>query len=119
VLRTYGFDYDLAGNLTTQTSAEGHITRRTFDAADQLTQLIEPVSATKSITTSFGYDAAGERTRTTDGRGNSFLATYNTLGQVESRIEPATGPTPPWPTGPGPPATTPQATQSASCSPAG
>ena len=51
---------------------------------------MEPVSATKNISTSFGYNAAGERTRTTDGRGNSVLATYNTLGQVESRIEPST-----------------------------
>ncbi|MEV6982580.1 LamG-like jellyroll fold domain-containing protein, partial [Sphaerisporangium sp. NPDC051017] len=90
VLRTYGFESDAAGNLVGQTSPEGHLTRRTYDAADRLTQLVEPVSATKSITTSFGYNAAGERTRTTDGRGNATLATYNTLGRVETRVEPAT-----------------------------
>ncbi|MEU8266856.1 LamG-like jellyroll fold domain-containing protein [Sphaerisporangium sp. NPDC049002] len=90
LLRTYGFEYDDASNLTAQTSPEGHVTRRSYDAADQLTKLVEPVSATKTITTAFGYDAAGQRTRTTDGRGNAFLATYNSLGMVEARIEPAT-----------------------------
>ncbi|MEV6983251.1 LamG-like jellyroll fold domain-containing protein [Sphaerisporangium sp. NPDC051017] len=90
VSRTYGFDHDGVGNLITETSPEGHVTRRSFDGANQLTQLIEPVSATKSITTSFGYDAEGQLTRTTDGRGNSFLATYNTMGLLESRIEPST-----------------------------
>ncbi|WP_181871399.1 LamG-like jellyroll fold domain-containing protein [Sphaerisporangium album] len=90
VLRTYGFESDAAGNLVGQTSPEGHLTRRTYDAADRLTQLVEPVSATTSITTSFGYNAAGERTRTTDGRGNATLVTYNSLGLVETRVEPAT-----------------------------
>ncbi|GII85544.1 hypothetical protein Ssi03_35340 [Sphaerisporangium siamense] len=90
VLRTYGFAYDADGNPTGQTSPEGHVTSRAFDAGGRLTQLVETVSAAKSITTTFGYNAAGERTRTTDGRGNSTIATFNTLGLVESRIEPAT-----------------------------
>ncbi|MEV7968783.1 LamG-like jellyroll fold domain-containing protein [Sphaerisporangium sp. NPDC088356] len=90
VLRTYGFDYDAADNAIAETSPEGHVIRRSFDAADRVTQLVEPVSASKTITTSFGYDAAGQRTRTTDGRGNAFIATYNSLGLVESRIDPAT-----------------------------
>ncbi|WP_344953926.1 hypothetical protein, partial [Sphaerisporangium flaviroseum] len=90
VLRTYGFEYDDASNLIGQTSPEGHVTRRSYDATDQLTKLVEPVSATKTITTTFGYNAAGNQTRTTDGRGNAFLTTYNSLGRVESRIEPST-----------------------------
>ncbi|MGJ6967826.1 LamG-like jellyroll fold domain-containing protein [Streptosporangium sp. G11] len=88
--RTFGFGYDLDGNPTTITSGEGRITRRTFDALGQMTSLIEPVSATKSITSTFGYDAAGAPTRTTDGRGNATWTGYNTLGLVESVIEPAT-----------------------------
>ncbi|MFF5206922.1 LamG-like jellyroll fold domain-containing protein [Streptosporangium sp. NPDC000396] len=89
-VRTFGFGYDPAGNPTSHTSGEGHITRRTFDALGRMTSLIEPVSATTSITTTFGYDATGARTRTTDGRGNPVWTTYNTLGLVESVIEPVT-----------------------------
>ncbi|MEV4529188.1 LamG-like jellyroll fold domain-containing protein [Streptosporangium sp. NPDC049304] len=89
-VRTFGFGYDLAGNPTSTTSGEGHITRRTFDATDRMTSLIEPVSASKSITSTFGYDATGARTRITDGRGNATWTSYNTLGLVESVIEPST-----------------------------
>ncbi|MFI6744473.1 RHS repeat-associated core domain-containing protein [Nonomuraea sp. NPDC050451] len=90
VLRTYGQGYDLAGNPTSATSPEGHVTRQTFDALNRVTSLIEPVSASESITTSFGYDAAGARTRLTDGRGNATWTTYNSLGLVETVTEPAT-----------------------------
>jgi RHS repeat-associated protein len=90
VLRTYGYGYDLAGNPTSATSPEGHITKQTFDALGRATSLIEPVSASESITTSFGYDATGARTRLTDGRGNATWTGYNSLGLVETVIEPAT-----------------------------
>ncbi|WP_329428677.1 polymorphic toxin-type HINT domain-containing protein [Streptosporangium sp. NBC_01495] len=90
VTRTFGFGYDLDGNPTTTTSGESRITRRTFDALGQMTSLIEPVSATRSITSTFGYDATGAPTRTTDGRGNATWTGYNTLGLVESVIEAST-----------------------------
>ncbi|WP_433259391.1 LamG-like jellyroll fold domain-containing protein (plasmid) [Streptosporangium sp. CA-135522] len=90
VVRTLGFGYDPAGNQTSRTSGEGHLTRQTFDAAGRQTSLIESVAADKSITTTFGYDATGARTRLTDGRGNTTWTTYNTLGLAESVIEPAT-----------------------------
>ncbi|MFF0246227.1 LamG-like jellyroll fold domain-containing protein [Streptosporangium sandarakinum] len=90
VVRTLGFGYDAAGNPTSGTSGEGHVTRRTFDALGRMTSLVEPVSADKSITTTFGYDATGARTRLTDGRGNATWTTYNVLGLAESVIEPAT-----------------------------
>ncbi|WP_344976381.1 LamG-like jellyroll fold domain-containing protein [Streptosporangium fragile] len=90
VVRTFGFGYDPAGNPTSTTSGEGHVTQRTFDALGRLTSLIEPVSADKTITTTFGYDATGARTRLTDGRGHATWTTYNTLGLVESVIEPST-----------------------------
>ncbi|MER7132165.1 TreTu family toxin [Streptosporangium saharense] len=89
-VRTFGFGYDAAGNQTSTTSGEGHVTRREFDALSQTTSLIEPISANKSITTTFGYDAVGARTRLTDGRGNTTWTTYNTLGLVETVVEPAT-----------------------------
>ncbi|WP_271221309.1 RHS repeat-associated core domain-containing protein [Streptosporangium carneum] len=89
-VRTVGYGYDAAGNSTSTTSGEGHVTRREFDAMSRLTSLIEPVSASKSITTTFGYDATGKHTRLTDGRGNTTWSTYNTLGLTESVIEPST-----------------------------
>ncbi|MEU1731730.1 LamG-like jellyroll fold domain-containing protein [Streptosporangium sp. NPDC020145] len=89
-VRTVSAGYDPAGNATSTTSGEGHVTTRAFDAAGRLTSLVEPVSATKTITTTFGYDAAGARTRLTDGRGNATWTTYNSLGLAESVIEPST-----------------------------
>jgi RHS repeat-associated protein len=90
VVRTASTGYDAAGNKISATSPEGHVTRQTFDALNRLTSLVEPVSATESITTGFGYDATGSRTRLTDGRGNATWTTYNTLGLLESVTEPAT-----------------------------
>ncbi|WP_329085406.1 LamG-like jellyroll fold domain-containing protein [Streptosporangium sp. NBC_01469] len=89
-VRTFGFGRDPVGNLISSTSGEGHLTRRTFDALGQMTALIEPVSDSKSITSTFGYDASGARTRTTEGRGNAVWTDYNTLGLPESVIEPPT-----------------------------
>ncbi|MEU6712779.1 RHS repeat-associated core domain-containing protein, partial [Nonomuraea sp. NPDC046802] len=90
VLRTYNYGYDLAGNPTSATSPEGHVTKQTFDALNRATSLIEPVSGSESITTSFGYDATGARTRLTDGRGNATWTSYNSLGLAETVTEPAT-----------------------------
>jgi YD repeat-containing protein len=89
-LRRRTFGYDPAGNRTTETTPEGHTTTRAYDAADRMTSLTEPVSASANILTTFGYDAAGERTRMTDGRGNSTVTAYNSLGLPESVIEPST-----------------------------
>ncbi|WP_431929876.1 LamG-like jellyroll fold domain-containing protein [Nonomuraea jabiensis] len=90
VLRTFGYGYDAAGNKTSTTSPEGHVTKQAFDALNRLTSLTEPVSAGESITTSFGYDATGARTRLTDGRGNATWTSYNSLGLPETVTEPAT-----------------------------
>ncbi|MEU6715642.1 RHS repeat-associated core domain-containing protein, partial [Nonomuraea sp. NPDC046802] len=90
VLRTYNYGYDLAGNPTSATSPEGHVTKQTVDALNRTTSLIEPVSGSESITTSFGYDATGARTRLTDGRGNATWTSYNSLGLAETVTEPTT-----------------------------
>ncbi|MFJ1653392.1 LamG-like jellyroll fold domain-containing protein [Streptomyces sp. NPDC088337] len=82
--------YDGVGNLTAATDANGHTSRFTYDAAGTVTQEIQPVDASTSITTTFGYDAAGNRTRFTDGRGNSWRYTYTSWGQQEKVIEPTT-----------------------------
>ncbi|WP_329576548.1 LamG domain-containing protein [Kitasatospora sp. NBC_01250] len=82
--------YDGNGNATAVTDANGHTSQLTYDASNMVTQEVQPVSATSSITTSFGYDAAGQRTRYTDGRNNSWLYTYTPRGQLASEQEPAT-----------------------------
>ncbi|WP_443177357.1 LamG-like jellyroll fold domain-containing protein [Nonomuraea sp. 3N208] len=89
-VKTESYGYDPAGNAIRHTSGEGHLTRRAYDATNLLTELVEPVSATESITTSFGYDATGARTRVTDGRGNATWTSYNSLGLIETLTEPAT-----------------------------
>ncbi|GAA2882278.1 hypothetical protein GCM10010524_13610 [Streptomyces mexicanus] len=82
--------YDGVGNMTAATDANGHTSHFTYDAAGTVTQEIQPVDASTSITTTFGYDAAGNRTRFTDGRGNSWRYTYTPWGQQEKVIEPTT-----------------------------
>ncbi|MGW0575453.1 LamG-like jellyroll fold domain-containing protein [Streptomyces sp. NPDC002920] len=82
--------YDGVGNLTAATDARGHTSHFTYDAAGTITQEIQPVDASSSITTSFGYDAAGNRTRFTDGRGNSWRYGYTPWGQQEKITEPTT-----------------------------
>ncbi|MFE4264631.1 LamG-like jellyroll fold domain-containing protein [Streptomyces sp. NPDC056883] len=90
VLRTSSSAYDRAGRPQSITDYRGHTSTFTNDASGLITKVVQPVSATESITTTFGYDAAGHRTRFTDGRGNPFLTTYNTWGLPESVIEPST-----------------------------
>ncbi|WP_308432503.1 LamG-like jellyroll fold domain-containing protein, partial [Streptomyces lateritius] len=90
VLRTTSMKYDRAGNPASMTDARGHTQTYTYDATGLVTKVVEPVSATESITTTYGYDAAGNRTRFTDGRGNPFITTYNSWGLPEAQIEPST-----------------------------
>ncbi|WP_103959546.1 DNA/RNA non-specific endonuclease [Nonomuraea solani] len=89
-LRKREFVYDAVGNPTVTIDRECHKTTFAFDALNRLTEQIEEVSDTASITTTFGYDAAGFQSRYTDGRGNATTYTVNSLGLPESVIEPAT-----------------------------
>ncbi|MFD4602086.1 LamG-like jellyroll fold domain-containing protein [Streptomyces sp. NPDC058464] len=90
VLAQSSTGYDGVGNVTSITDARNHTSHFTYDAAGTITQEIQPVDDTTSITTTFGYDAAGNRTRFTDGRGNSWRYTYTPWGQQEKVIEPTT-----------------------------
>ncbi|MEV5513909.1 LamG-like jellyroll fold domain-containing protein [Streptomyces flaveolus] len=90
-LRTQTAEFDADGNLTAAISPQTKArTTYTYDALGRMSRLVEPVSATESITTTFGYDAAGNQTRLTDGRGNKTLYTFNSWGLPESTIEPTT-----------------------------
>ncbi|MEV4558402.1 LamG-like jellyroll fold domain-containing protein [Kitasatospora sp. NPDC049285] len=82
--------YDVAGNPTSATDADGNTTAADYYANGHVWHHTERVTADKSITTTFGYDAAGNRTAYTDGNGNTTYYTFNTLGLPESTIDPAT-----------------------------
>ncbi|MBB5081894.1 RHS repeat domain-containing protein [Nonomuraea endophytica] len=90
VVRSASTTYDGANNPISATSPEGRVAKQTYDALNRVTSLIEPVTASESITTTFGYDASGARTRLTDGRGNATWTSYNSLGLAETVTEPST-----------------------------
>jgi RHS repeat-associated protein len=90
VLASQTMGYDPDGNLTSSTDPDGVTTTSAYNAADELTRQVQPVSATVSDTTSLGYDPTGNQTSVTDGRGNTTWTTYNNWNMPESVIEPAT-----------------------------
>ncbi|GAB3966745.1 polymorphic toxin-type HINT domain-containing protein [Actinoallomurus acanthiterrae] len=93
-LRSSSLGYDPAGDPTTWTDARKNTSTFAYDAAQRLIKQVEPVTASKSITTTYGYDGNGNRTRFTDGRGNATWYTYNSWNLPESTLEPATQATP-------------------------
>jgi RHS repeat-associated protein len=90
VLSAKSYGYDPSGNLTSATDGDENTTSYAYNAADELTSQVQPVSSSVSDTTSYGYDAAGNQTSVTDGRGNTTWTTYNTWNTPQSVIEPAT-----------------------------
>ncbi|WP_234425492.1 LamG-like jellyroll fold domain-containing protein [Streptomyces kebangsaanensis] len=91
VLRTATAEYDAEGNRTAVISAQTKArTTYGYDALGRMTEQVESVSGSESVTTTFGHDATGNRTRLTDGRGNTTVYTFNSWGLPESTIEPAT-----------------------------
>jgi len=91
--------YDRAGNAISVTSPRGNLAGATaadftttfsFDPIGRLTTVVEPISATASITTSYAYDAAGNQTALTDGRGNTTQYGYNPWNLQSTVIEPST-----------------------------
>ena len=81
---------DGAGNITSATTPNGFTTTKIYDAANQLTSVTQPLTASSNAVTSYGYDPAGNPTRDTNPNGNTTITTYNTLGLPEDVIEPAT-----------------------------
>lgn len=59
---TTSYSYDLDGNQTSVTDANGHPTTSTFDLEDRLASTTVRRSATESYTTSFEHDPAGNTT---------------------------------------------------------
>jgi RHS repeat-associated protein len=90
LLATQTMGYDPSGNLTSSTDPDGVTTTYAYNAADELTGEVQPMSSSASDTTSYGYDPAGNQTSVTDGRGNTTWTTYNSWNLAGSVIEPAT-----------------------------
>ncbi|MFZ6736074.1 RHS repeat-associated core domain-containing protein, partial [Undibacterium sp. Ji42W] len=72
------YGYDVNGNKTSQTDAEGHITSWTYDANSRVTSRTLPAGQTES----FVYDVAGNLTQKTDFAGKVTSYVYDVLGQV-------------------------------------
>jgi RHS repeat-associated protein len=90
VLRSASAAYDGDGDPVSSTDYRGNATTFAYNADGLLTQEVEPVTATSSVTTSLGYDAAGNQTRYTDGNGNAWWTTYNSWNLPATKVEPAT-----------------------------
>ena len=68
---TTTYDYDLVGNLTTITDANGHTTTFSYDLLDRLTGEVNPLNHTWQ----YAYDPVGNLTQRIDAEGQ--LTTYN------------------------------------------
>jgi RHS repeat-associated protein len=91
--------YDAAGNVISVTSPRGNLaganaaeftTTFNWDPIGRLTNVVEPVTSSTSITTTYAYDAAGNQTALTDGRGNTTTYEYNPWNLQSAVIEPST-----------------------------
>ncbi|MHB8857268.1 MAG: DUF7948 domain-containing protein [Bellilinea sp.] len=74
--------YDWRGNALTHTDAAGHTTRNQYDLAGQLTSLTVADGTADAGTTSFGYDTAGRKTSQTDPLGHTTSYTYDDAGRL-------------------------------------
>jgi RHS repeat-associated protein len=90
VLRAEYAGYDGDGNQVASTDWDGVTSTSSFNAADELTGEVKPISSSSSVSQSFSYDAVGNRTLVTDGNGNETWTTYNAWNLPESVVEPGT-----------------------------
>lgn len=86
---TTTYQYDVNGNETSSTDANGNATSRAFDA---LNRLISETDAAKG-NTQYGYDAEDDLTSVTDPRGLTTTYTYDALGDRTATQSPDTGTT--------------------------
>lgn len=84
-----GYGYDLNGNLTTMTDANGNVRTYTHDWLDRRTAAADPDAGTSS----HGYDLAGRQLWSIDGNNQKISSKYDQLGRRISQWagEPDTG----------------------------
>jgi RHS repeat-associated protein len=72
------------------TDAEGKVTKKYFDAAGRVIQLVEE-TADVNVVTTYEYDRLGRLITTTDHAGNEFQAEYDSLDRKIRSIDPDMG----------------------------
>ncbi|MFZ6682213.1 RHS repeat-associated core domain-containing protein [Undibacterium sp. Tian12W] len=72
------YGYDVNGNKTSQTDAQGHTTSWTYDANSRVTSRTLPAGQAES----FAFDVAGNLTQKTDFAGKVTSYVYDVLGQL-------------------------------------
>lgn len=88
--------FDGAGNQTSSTDPLGRVWTSTYDAANQVTSIVDPRPTSgagvllPSPTITYGYDLAGNPTRTTDGNGQTSYATFDLAGNRVTEVKPWT-----------------------------
>ncbi|MER6943868.1 RHS repeat-associated core domain-containing protein [Nonomuraea sp. NPDC000554] len=83
------YGYDLSGNLTKMTDANGNVRTYTFDWQDRRTAATDPDAGNSS----YGYDLAGRLAWSIDGKNQKISNTYDDLGRrtIQWAGEPNTG----------------------------
>ncbi len=81
---TWTWTYNAKGQPLTATDANGHATTYGYDAAGNLSQVVEPadVAGGPQATWTFAYDGAGRRTATTDPRGVTTAFAYDACNRL-------------------------------------
>ncbi|GIV67075.1 MAG: hypothetical protein KatS3mg047_1468 [Bellilinea sp.] len=74
------YEYDLLGNLTGITDANGHSTTFTYDVLDRLIGISDPLG---NVTT-FSYDPLGNLTARHDPNGNTILYSYDLANRLQA-----------------------------------
>ncbi|MEV4841609.1 RHS repeat domain-containing protein, partial [Nonomuraea sp. NPDC049486] len=82
-----GYGYDLRGNLTTMTDANGNVRTYTYDWLDRRTAADDPDAGTSS----YGFDLAGRQIWSVDGNGQKISNSYDDLGRRTSQWAGETG----------------------------
>jgi RHS repeat-associated protein len=87
---TFGYGYDGAGNLTTETYPGGRVVTNSFDDDGRLASV-----TSNSLTTNYGYDAAGNLTSATLPAGNGYVETrtYDRAGRLAQLVNAKSGST--------------------------
>jgi RHS repeat-associated protein len=83
-LHRTAFVYDKDGNITSETTSDGNTTTSNYDAADELTSVVEPGGAT----TTYHYYADGTLKDRTDALGKAPTYTYNAAQEPVSVVDP-------------------------------
>ncbi len=83
-VRTTAFAYDIVNRVTTITNSLGGITRMSYDAEGQLTQIVHPAATAGAAPQVFtyAYNASGDLVSATDASGNVTSYAYDANGNM-------------------------------------